>query len=113
MSWRNNAQRSGMNAQPLGAPRRWGGASGSERPAPPPSSEPERRGPEVSRGAAPYTINGVPSFVSVGAPGGAPGSAPVPGSHAPAEAGAKRPRDDGTAAEGAFLPSLPMSFVCR
>ena len=29
MSWRNNAQRTGMNAQPLGNTRRWGGGSSS------------------------------------------------------------------------------------
>ncbi|KAN0062562.1 hypothetical protein ACQY0O_005094 [Thecaphora frezii] len=32
MSWRNNAQRTGMNAQPLGNARRWGGGGGAANP---------------------------------------------------------------------------------
>lgn len=109
MSWRSNAQRSGMNAQPLGAPRRWGGGAASggppssapapfDDPAPAPSSKPSRA---VERGSAPYMIDGVPSFVSVGAPAGAPGSAPVPGGE-PVTQGVKRPRDESAEDRGTF-----------
>lgn len=46
MSWRNNAQITGMNAQPLGNVRRWGtggGSAGANSGAPPANDYPKRR----------------------------------------------------------------------
>ncbi len=48
MSWRNPNQKTGQNAQPLGAPRRWGGAD--EAPVSPDSLKRDREDPSADGG---------------------------------------------------------------
>ncbi|EPQ31239.1 uncharacterized protein PFL1_01424 [Pseudozyma flocculosa PF-1] len=121
MSWRSNAQRTGMNAQPLGNARRWGGGGGAASPSQEPAAaagggygmSPPRPnpmgmgGPNMGMGGPNMGMGGPNMGMGppgMGGPGpGAPGRDPREAAAAAAAAvaasiGIKRDRDDNGAA---------------